>query len=130
MKRRFSITIPLLLAVSNIYTQTNQKLTQEKIVENKILDTVLSLPEVKSSAAYIEKRTKGKRHLASVIYRKPGNNQPYYWVKVWEDNGYSYVSWYNFYVYPKTFLIKYLDTAKDKAIDLATWRKRQPHTNL
>jgi len=94
-------------------------------IENKIIDTIANLAEVKERAGYVEKQSRGKRHLVYTIYQKPVKAIPYYWIKVWEDNGSAYVTHFNFYVYPKTFLIKYLDTANDKVIDLETWREKR-----
>jgi hypothetical protein len=95
---------------------------QNKTIENKIIDTIFKLKEVKERARYVEKESKGKRHLGIAIYTAPSKHEPYYWVKAWEDNGSSYVTHFNFYVYPKTFTIKFLDTVKDTAISLKQWR--------
>jgi hypothetical protein len=48
-------------------------------------------------------------------------------VKVWEDNGDSYATHFNFYVYPKTFTIKFFDIEKGTAIGLKEWRKQLAH---
>ncbi len=91
-------------------------------IEEKILDTIIKLPECKQRADYIIKQTRGKRHLGIVIYERPSKGSPYYWVKAWEDNGMSYATHFNFYVYPKPFSIKYYDTVNDKALSLNEWR--------
>lgn len=93
-------------------------------IEDKILDTIFKLPECRERAAYIEKQTKGKRHLSIIIYERPSKGNIYYWVKAWEDNGMSYATHFNFYVYPKPFGIKYYDTVNDKAISLTEWRQQ------
>src|ERR1700684_1649130 len=83
------------------YSQKPATLPLSKI-ENKILDTIAKLKRVKERIAYVEKETKGKRHLKFIIWDKPTKYHPYYWVKVMEDNGLSYYTHFNFYVYPKT----------------------------
>lgn len=92
-------------------------------IEEKILDTIFKLSEVRERANYVEKQTKGKRRLTAVIYESASQDVSYYWVKVWEDNGINYVTHFNFYVYPETFEIKYYDAVTDKAISLPEWRR-------
>jgi hypothetical protein len=92
--------------------------------EQKICDMILALPEVKERAKYVEKQTKGKRHLMVWIYDTPKeSNEEYYWVKAGEDNGTNYVTHFNFYVYPKNNEIKFYDVVNDTVISLTTWRK-------
>jgi hypothetical protein len=97
---------------------------QGKSTENKIIDTIFKLKEVKERSGYVEKESKMKRHLSVAIYAKPTKNEPYYWVKVWEDNGHSYTTHFNFYVYPKPFTIKFRDDVGGAAISLKDWRRR------
>jgi hypothetical protein len=128
MKKIFIAGVLLLLA-SGLHAQAFQN-TKPKgkinyALEDKIMDTILFLPEVKNRDAYIRKKTNGKRHLATVIYLRPEKERPYYVVKAWEDNGYAFATHFNFYVYPQTMKIKYLDVMHDKAIDLKTWRKHK-----
>jgi len=87
------------------------------------MDTIAKLPEVKRRQNYLEKQTKGKRHLQFVIWEKPSHKRPYYWVKVSENNGYFYHTHFNFYVYPKGMAIKYYDIAFEKLMSLSRWRK-------
>ncbi len=97
---------------------------QNNSIENRIIDTILKLKEVKERAEYVEKVTNGKRHLGICIYKNPSKDQPYYWVKAWEDNGSNYVTHFNFYVYRRPFQIKFLDTVEDTVISLKEWRRR------
>lgn len=92
--------------------------------EKKIYEIILALPEVKERANYIERHTKGARHLRVWIYQTPNETgEKYYWVKAGEDNGTNFVSHFNFFVYPDNFEIKYYDTVNDTIINLETWRK-------
>ena len=94
-------------------------------LENKIVDTIANLKEVKERANYVEDQTNGKRHMHIAIWGRPTRATPYYLVKVMEDNGDAYVTHFNFFVYPKTMTIKYLDTMTDEVLDLGAWRKRK-----
>jgi hypothetical protein len=96
---------------------------QTSFLEDKILDTVLSLPEVKKEANKVEQLSHNKRHLSDVIYQRSEKSFNYYWVKVWEDNGDAYVTYFHFYVNPKTLEIKFYDVVNDKLVDLKIWRK-------
>jgi hypothetical protein len=107
-----------------VYGQNPQNAPSEN-PENRIIDTIAHLPEVKQRSAQLENSTDGKRHLQIAIYQKPNKSRKYYLVKVLEDNGSTFVTEFNFYVYPQTMAIKYLDTMTGKMLDLRTWRKRQ-----
>jgi hypothetical protein len=67
-------------------------------IEKKIFDTISRLPECRQRAAYIEKQTKGKRHLGIIIYERPSEKYSYYRVKA-GGNGTCYTTQFNFYVY-------------------------------
>ena len=110
------------------FGQTNQKQgthTTDNFskLENKILDTVMNLSEVKARAKYIKTKTNGKRNLQYTVWEKPTKEKPYYWVRVMEDNGSAYHAHFDFFVYPKNFLIEYYDIVNDTAITLSEWRK-------
>ena len=119
--------IIFLFVLSNLLSNAqSQKFTA---LENKILDTVLSLPEVKQEEKKVEKLSKNKRHLSDIIYQRPQKDFKYYWVKVWEDNGRAYATHFNFYVNPKNLTIKFFDTVNDKLLDLPAWRELRKKSN-
>ena len=93
--------------------------------ENRVIDTIANLKEVKKRASYLEDQTKGKRHLRYAIWGRPAKETPYYWIKVMEDNGDAYVTHFDFYLYPKTMTIKYSDPITGEVLDLNTWRERE-----
>lgn len=119
----------LLVALTSTGQSTKVSPSKSKhptTIEEKILDTIFSLPECKERASYIKKQTKGKRRLSVVIYAEPTKESPYYWVKAWEDNGAAYATHFDFYVYPtKPLTIKYYDAVSDEAIPLKQWRKQK-----
>lgn len=120
---RISIIFCLTLLSIRVQAQNKQK-------ESKILDKIFELKEVRQRAEYIKLASKGERHLSAIIYSKPSKDEPYYWVKVWEDNGDSYVSHFHFFVYPDPFEIKYYNVAEDTAISLEEWRKQLDMKNI
>ena len=98
--------------------------TNDSTLEQKIVDTILKLPEVKERAKYIEQQTKGNRHLSIWIEDTPHlPNQNYYWIKAGEDNGTNLVTHFNFYVYSGSMNIVYYDTVSDSTFTLDSWRK-------
>ena len=104
---------------------TNQTdiLVNENEIEEKIIDTIFKLPEVKKRAKYIDQQTKGKRNLKVWIEDTPDlTSQKYYWIKVGEDNGTILVTHFNFYVYPVSMRIMYYDINEDKEMTLDVWR--------
>lgn len=97
---------------------------QNNAIEEKILDTICKLKEVKQRAIYIEKVTNDTRHLSIVVFDTPSKGAQYYWVKAWEDNGISYYTHFNFFVYLNPFEIKFYDTMDGKVISLKEWRRQ------
>ena len=92
-------------------------------LENKIIDTIFQLKEIRDRQKYIEQQTKGARHLQIWIADKPNLTNKYYWIKVGEDNGTNLVKHFNFDVYPDSMRIMFFDTQDDKEITLKDWRK-------
>jgi len=97
---------------------------QNETLEDKIVDTIFRLREVKSMSAKIKRETNGKHHLLVYVDGRPSKEVSYYKIKVWEDNGHTDVTIFEFLVYTNPFEIKYYDSANDSAISLAKWRKR------
>jgi hypothetical protein len=91
--------------------------------EDQVVSLIMNLDEVKRKSAMVVKESKGKRHLSTYIETPPTATDPYYWVKVAEDNGGSYVTYYSFEVRAKTHAIKYYDAMQDSLISLSQWRK-------
>ncbi len=93
--------------------------------ESKIIYTISSLTEVKKLRKDIDKQKNSARHLAIWIAKRPNATKKYFWVQVGEDNEYRLTPYLNFYVYPKSMRIMYLDTVNDdKELSLTQWRRR------
>jgi len=111
--------------LSSISTPKIDSSINSKNIEDKIIDTIFNLPEIKELANYIENQTKGKRHLKVWVSDTPNlSDHKYYWIKVGEDNGTNLVTHLNFYVYPDSMRIMYYDTQSDNILTLGKWRKK------
>jgi hypothetical protein len=114
----------------SINTDTSQQLVKvtvdkNEMLEDRLIDTIYSLPEVKERGNYIEKQTKGKNHLTITISERPDDNkEDFYMMEVGEDNGSSVVTHFNFFVYYPSLQIKYLDPVSGEEITLQEWRKQ------
>jgi len=94
--------------------------------EDKVITLVMELDEVKRKSAQVTKNSNGKRHLATYVETLPTATDPNYWVKVAEDNGGSYVTYYSFAVDAATHNICYYDVTQDSLISITQWRKTIP----
>jgi hypothetical protein len=95
--------------------------------DDMIYDLIFNLPEIKEREAYIEQQTHGERHLRLMIAERPQNNEHnYYLVKAGENNEISFVTHFNFYIYPgNSYEIKFYDPVKDTIISIDAWRKER-----
>ncbi|EHQ24858.1 hypothetical protein [Mucilaginibacter paludis] len=91
--------------------------------EDQVVSLITNLDEVKRKTAEVKKDSKGKRSLVTYVDSPPTGKDPYYWVKVAEDNGGSLVAYYTFAVDGKTHRISYYDVITDSVISLEQWRK-------
>jgi hypothetical protein len=95
-------------------------------IEEEIDDKIYALPEVKEKGRFIDSLTHHKRGVSIMIVDKPSAKRPYYWVKVGYDSDLRFETYYNFYVYKKGLVVKFLDTTEeDEIIGLQEWRKRR-----
>jgi hypothetical protein len=110
--------------LATLPTKQKDSTVNNNDIEEKIIDTIFKLTEVKERAKYIDQQTKGKRHLKVWVEDTPKlPDQKYFWIKVGEDNGTNLVTHFNFYVYPGSMRIMYYDIQADSAITLDNWRK-------
>lgn len=92
--------------------------------EVQVLDCISGLAEVQQLSAEIKQLSKGKRYLSLLIDRKPTKDNPYYLMKVTEDDGTSYVTRHTFLVDAQTLAVKYQDPVNNTTLDLSAWRQR------
>ncbi|TDO19333.1 hypothetical protein CLV32_4573 [Pedobacter duraquae] len=107
-----------------------QKLKADTVSqESKVIDLILDLEEVRNRTQGVEKESQGKRTLATYVESPPTREDPNYWVKVAEDNGYAYVTYYTFTVNPKDYSISFYEPIEGNLITLAEWRRTVPLTD-
>jgi len=94
--------------------------------EESIVRLIMNLEEIKRATAAVERGSKGKRTLSTYVESPPTNDDPNYWVKVAEDNGDTYVTYYTFAVDARTRNISYYDVVDGNLISLAKWRQSTP----
>lgn len=90
--------------------------------EDKIMQLVLDLPEIRKMDEKIRKKTDGKRGLQAMVSNRPSDDEEYYTVSVAEDNGESLATYYTFHVYPD-YSMMYYDVISDSEMTLKEWRK-------
>ena len=94
--------------------------------EEQIAHMVMDLEEVKRKTAMVERLSKGTRTLSTYVESPPTAEDPCYCVKVAEDNGSNYVTYYTFNVSPVDYSISYYDVVVGEFIPLNQWRKTTP----
>lgn len=94
--------------------------------EEQVVKLIMDLQEIKMRNAEVERLSKGKRRLSTYVESPPSSDDPNYTVKVAEDNGSNFVTYYTFAVDGKTRAIKYYDVVQDTLISLNDWRKTTP----
>ncbi len=134
-----SISCSLLLVILT-FTACNQreKLAVEKnepkqssqsshiLSEDEAVNLIKNLEEVKRKNELVVKDSQGKRHLSTYTEMLPTSKDPNYYVKVAEDNGGSYVTYYIFAVNSRSEAISFYDVLNDKLLSLHTWRRITP----
>ena len=81
----------------------------------KVIELVRELPEVKDKYE--------KNAGIGIVEAPKDNGKNYYWVRFYEDNSLIFKTEYNFFIYQKTFEIKYYDKKNNKVLSLSEWRK-------
>jgi len=92
--------------------------------EDKLIDEIWRLPEVKALADKVERESKGKRHLVGRISSEPSDDQEYYGISISEDNGEALATYFDFHIYPDNS-IYYYDVVEDKELSLKEWRAQK-----
>src|ERR1700753_164550 len=101
---------------SNAYRCEGLKLKQtsclfnDTVVENKILEKLFNLPEVKMSNRFIDSITNHRHGISMRIVQRPDKSNRYFLVDAGYDNGERFENYYNFYVLPEKMIIKVLDS--------------------
>jgi len=123
MRNVFLTFLILVLGIPAICT-SQVKVIHATKEDDKIMDLVLMLPEVRNADNYVRRGTKDKRHLFTYVKSEPSNDNNFYEVVVAEDNGYAYHTHFIFLVNAKTYAVLYQDNVTDKLIPLKQCSKR------
>jgi len=94
------------------------------IREDKIIDRLYLLPEIKEKNRYIDSFTNHKRGIAFITMSKPNGKSDFYWIQAGFNGDVRFEPYYNFYVYYPKMKIEVLDPSTDKVYSLQEWRKR------
>jgi hypothetical protein len=103
----------------------NAQVKENSILESKIMDMILFLPEVRQADAYVIKHSHHKRHLQVYISERSDKKDGDYRIIVAEDNGYIYHTHFIFLVNGKTLAIKYSDTTTGEDTPRVAVRKNK-----
>ena len=119
IKRRHTIN-------KSIPTSTSTLLLREDTtLENKALDSLFTFPEVQRLSKIIDSESQLKTSLSMITTHKPEKQKPYYIIQVGYNNNLRFQPFYNFYIYPENFEIKYFNPIKDTLLSLDEWRKQE-----
>jgi hypothetical protein len=94
-------------------------------IVDSIVTKLLQLPEVRKANNYIDSFTHHMHGVSAFVVSKPNENLKYYCIAVGYNGDLRFETYYNFYVWPRTMMIKYLDTDSGKLLTLAEWRKKR-----
>jgi len=109
---------------STVILSKFQKDSLEAVLEQKMIDTVSKLPDVKARSKLIETNSLGNRHLRIWVAGKP-DAQKFYWIAVGEGHGKNEVTHFNFHVYPDSTRILFYDVINEREMPLEEWREHK-----
>ncbi|MFB2895687.1 hypothetical protein ACE1CI_22500 [Aerosakkonemataceae cyanobacterium BLCC-F50] len=126
------LSFALLLLIPLTWKRENKALanqpfsiTQAANTESqKVINLVWRLPEVQQKAAEIRRLSNGKVRVKLVLETAPTKTEPYYTVRVFEDNPDRIVTLYWFRVNMPGERITVQDEITGEYISLEQWRKK------
>ncbi len=92
--------------------------------EEKILDLIRNINEVKASDKYIDSFSHHKKGIATLIF-KPTKGEKNYTVQAGYNGESSFETYYNFYVDSATLQIKIQDPVDGDVVTIDEWRRRE-----
>ncbi|MBU7581621.1 MAG: hypothetical protein KAF91_01690 [Nostoc sp. TH1S01] len=96
----------------------------QQINEETALNLVWKLPQVQRKAREIARLSKGTIKLGAVVDGSPTANEPYYTIRIFENQPDYDSTIYWFRVNNNTGLIEVLDLIENKYISLDEWREK------
>lgn len=97
--------------------------TLTESVEERIINTVMALPEAEAANRHIDSITNHQKGLASMM-DEPEKGETDYSVRVGYNGDERFETYYFFYVNPSTLRVKILDVITDSIIPIEDWRKQ------
>ena len=118
----------LTIAILTIFSLGASAQTEK--MDSIIYSKVEKLPEVKAylkNAQHVFNKSDagGNPRVATIIQNRPSGQFKYYWVQVGMMTDYRFTPELNFYVLPKTYEVRYLETTSDSVLTLKQWRKKK-----
>ncbi|QLE54745.1 hypothetical protein [Nostoc sp. TCL26-01] len=113
-----------LLAGIEETTKVNISSTTKEIDEKTALNLVWQLPQVQRKAREIKKLSRGTIKVAAIVDGLPTPEQPYYQVRIFEDEPDHNTTIYWFRVSKSSGVIEALDVIENKYISLEEWREQ------
>jgi hypothetical protein len=98
--------------------------TTKQIDEKTALSLVWNLPQVQRKAKEIQKLSKGSIKVAAIVYSSPTADEPYYKVRVFENEPNHDSTIYWFRLLSSDGAIQVLDVIENKYITLEEWRQQ------
>ncbi|BAY18690.1 hypothetical protein NIES2109_52970 [Nostoc sp. HK-01] len=96
----------------------------QQINEDTALNLVWKLPQVQRKAKEIERLSKGTIKLGAIVDGSPTPNEPYYKIRIFENQSDYDSTIYWFRVFNDSGLIEVLDVIENKYISLDEWREQ------
>jgi hypothetical protein len=125
---RYWVAIVFVLIALSAEISWIDKLSAQNIdtpIENKILDLLFSLPEVKMSDRFVDSLTNHRHGISMRIVHRPNRLEKYYTIDAGYNSSERFENYYNFYVWPDKMIIKIVDSYTGRLLTLAEWRKKR-----
>ncbi|MBW4612566.1 MAG: hypothetical protein KME21_04675 [Desmonostoc vinosum HA7617-LM4] len=98
--------------------------TPREIGDKKALNLVWKLPQVQRKAREIQRLSRGTIKVAAIVDSSPTPSEPYYKVRVYEDEPDHNTTIYWFRVLNPSGVIEVLDILENKYISLEEWKEQ------
>lgn len=135
MKKLFPYLLLLALLTSCGHKQNKEQATADSVqvapsaslTDQFIHDTLLTIPQVKSSDKYIDSLTNHKHGISFLTGNaKQGKEDLGYEVQAGYNNDEHFETYYFFYINPATKEIKVLDQVSGNVLPLKEWEQQNP----
>lgn len=137
-KHSYMKKIAFVLFLAFIYCSANSQTGQSRTVpiapdpkEYTVMDTIAKLPEVVAYTSLSKDPNSVAPKLSMYVFKRPDNENKYYWVKIIKSDNVTRSPLYDFFVYlsdetptAKVTLVKHYDESTKTASELSVWRSQ------